>query len=179
MFGGILGDQDSATPLMQVITYLLIAEAAGIIFLSLPFQIKFRRTLAELLVTSPMLSTLRIVFLTICGFLSFLLVDNVLRLQRVHARKPIDLFTAENLYSQRNRLQRDLFVLAFTLFCAIVLYQIQLLLLRMGRYRKQRNALADQVRSLGAEPVRVHGLEGTKGGKVVGGKTATAPKKTL
>ncbi|KAJ3170725.1 hypothetical protein HDU88_008628 [Geranomyces variabilis] len=164
---GIFGNDFDASPLMTAVTYALIAEAAGIIFLSLPFQIKFRRTLAELLVTSPVLSTLRIVFLTTCGFLTFMLADNILRLQRLNARVPTNVVTAENLHASRNRLQRDLFILASTLFCAVVLYQVELLLLRMGRYRKQRNALADQVRSLGAEPVQVLGLEGAKGGKVI------------
>ncbi|KAJ3152290.1 hypothetical protein HDU89_001510 [Geranomyces variabilis] len=148
---GIFGNDFDASPLMTAVTYALIAEAAGIIFLSLPFQIKFRRTLAELLITSPV----------------FMLADNILRLQRLNARVPTNVVTAENLHASRNRLQRDLFILASTLFCAVVLYQVELLLLRMGRYRKQRNALADQVRSLGAEPVQVLGLEGAKGGKVI------------
>ncbi|KAJ3156700.1 hypothetical protein HDU86_003924 [Geranomyces michiganensis] len=164
---GLLGGDSDASPLMTAITYTLVAEAAAIIFLSLPFQIKFRRTIAELLVTSPVLSTLRIVFITTCGFLTTMLGDKFLRLQRLNARTPTNVFTAENMHATRNGLQRDLFVLASTLFCAVVLYQVELLLLRMGRYRKQRNALADQVRSLGAEPVRVLGLEGAKGGKIL------------
>lgn len=41
--------------------------------------------------------------------------------------------------------------------------------LRMGRYRKERNMLVDQVRSLGAVPVEVAGMEGSKGGRVLGG----------
>ncbi|KAJ3007555.1 hypothetical protein HKX48_009056 [Thoreauomyces humboldtii] len=161
------GDAGSSTPLMSLITYLLFAEATTIIFLSLPFQMKFRRTITEWFVTSPLLSTLRVVFVTLCVILSLIFGDNLLRLQRLHARKPIDLLTAENLYGQRNRLQRDLFIIAGTLFCAVVLYQIQLLVLRMGKYRKQRNALDAQVRSLGAVPVQLKGLDGAKGGKLV------------
>ncbi|TPX57286.1 hypothetical protein SpCBS45565_g08243 [Spizellomyces sp. 'palustris'] len=163
------GDSNSGTPLMSLVTYLLFAEGAAIIFLSLPFQIKFRRTLVELLVTSPVLKTTRTVCVTICGFVAFLLLDTVRRLNRLYSRKPVDLYTAENLYSQRNRVQRDFFILSFTLFCAVILYQLQMVLLRMGRYRKERNALEQQVRSLGAEPVKFAGLEGIKGGKVVGG----------
>ena len=44
---------DSGSPLMTGITYLLLLECASIVFLSLPFHLKFRRTLSEVLVTSP------------------------------------------------------------------------------------------------------------------------------
>lgn len=144
------------------------------------------------------LKTTRTVYLTIFGFLTLLLVDTVRRLNRLYHRKPIgrcflqlgahcarcltnwaclqDILTAENLYSQRNRVQRDFFILAFTIFEAIILYQLQMVLLRMGRYRKERNALAAQVRSLGAEPVQLAGLEGAKGGKVMRAPKSPVPK---
>lgn len=72
-------------------------------------------------------------------------MDTIRRLNRLYLRKPIDLYTAENLYAQRNRVQRDFFILAFSIFESIILYQLQMVLLRMGRYRKERNALAAQV----------------------------------
>ncbi|KAI9093086.1 B-cell receptor-associated protein 31-like-domain-containing protein [Phlyctochytrium arcticum] len=161
------GDSQSGTPLMSLVTNLLITEAAAIIFLSLPFQIKFRRSLVEWLVTSPILRTTRTVFVTIFGFIAFLLLDSARRLNRLYARKALDLVSAENLYAQRNRVQRDFFLLCFTLFCALVLYQLQMVLLRMGRYRKERNALINQVKSLGAEPVKLPGMDGARGGKVL------------
>ncbi|KAI9017804.1 B-cell receptor-associated protein 31-like-domain-containing protein [Gaertneriomyces semiglobifer] len=163
-------DQSSGTPLMSLVTYLLFAEASAIVFLSLPFQIKYRRSIAEFLITSPILKTFRTITLTTFSFVLLLLVDNLRRLNRLYNRRPVDLLTAENLHGQRTRAQRDFFILSFTLFCAVVLYQLQMVLLRMGRYRKERNALAEQVKSLGAEPIKVTGLAGAKGGKVVRAK---------
>ncbi|KAJ3044212.1 hypothetical protein HDV00_002890 [Rhizophlyctis rosea] len=161
---------DSGSPLINGITLLLLLECALIILFSLPFQMKFRRTFSEILVTSPNLKTVRTVFVTVWVILALMLLDNILRLARLQHRTAVDLYTAQQLHGQKARRQRDFFILSFTLFNAVALYQIVLLLLRMGRYRKERNAFEDQIKSLGAVPVEVLGLEGKAGGKVFTGR---------
>ncbi|RKP01371.1 hypothetical protein CXG81DRAFT_25920 [Caulochytrium protostelioides] len=57
----------------------------------------------------------------------------------------------QNLNSQRYHLLSDLYVLAFTLFCSLVLWQLQLTMMRMGRYREERNALRAMLKNARAD----------------------------
>ncbi|KND02996.1 uncharacterized protein SPPG_02069 [Spizellomyces punctatus DAOM BR117] len=50
-----------------------------------------------------------------------------------------------DLYTARFRGQRDFYILAFTLFCSTVLYQLHMLLIKMDKYRLQRNELRSKM----------------------------------
>ncbi|KAI8824016.1 uncharacterized protein EV422DRAFT_518614 [Fimicolochytrium jonesii] len=226
---------ESSTPLMSLITWLLAVEAALILYLSLPFQIKFRRTFAEVLVASPVyvyssyparggwsgpreiLDSRWLCFFFFQkvedgpnGLCDHLCVFDVYPGRHVAAlatalgetphrsvhrgeplfpkgsvhitpclaRRPRPTHT--NIVSDdcvQAKLQRDFFIVSFTGLLAIVTHQVLLMLLRMGRYRKERNVLREQVKELGAVPRSVEGLEGVRGGKVV--PKAAPVKKTV
>ncbi|KAI8918499.1 hypothetical protein PhCBS80983_g03588 [Powellomyces hirtus] len=52
-----------------------------------------------------------------------------------------------DLFSARFRGQRDFYVLAFTLFCSTVLFQLHMLLIKMDKFRSQRDDLKEKLTS--------------------------------
>ncbi|TPX58767.1 hypothetical protein SpCBS45565_g07928 [Spizellomyces sp. 'palustris'] len=50
-----------------------------------------------------------------------------------------------DLYTARFRGQRDFYILAFTLFCSTVLYQLHMLLIKMDKFRLQRDELRSKI----------------------------------
>ncbi|KAJ3159002.1 hypothetical protein HDU86_002171 [Geranomyces michiganensis] len=178
----------SGTPLMTLATYLLYAECALIILLSVPLYVPYRRQLLEWIHYSPRLWTVRVVIGCVHAFVAILLADTYLRLNRTTlqiegiqashahamaapamaaaaaanggfppqqqmpmvppvptAHSAVDssghMANLNDLFSARFRGQRDFYVLAFTLFCSTVLFQLHLLLIKMDKFRAERDAL--------------------------------------
>lgn len=153
----------TGTPLMILVTYLLYIECALIVLLALPYHVPYRRELMQVLHSSPRLWQLRVIFVCINVTLGVLLGDTYLRLDRTTAQitalqaqhlvgtpgaaagAPMDasshVTNLSELFSARFRGQRDFYVISFTLFCSTVLYQLHLLLIKLGRYRQERNDL--------------------------------------
>jgi len=157
----------TGTPLMIVVSYLLYTECALILALSVPFHVPYRRELMLWLHNSPNLWQVRVVMVCVNAFLGVLLADTYLRLDKIAAQiaalqlqhlsspgapmgqqVPGNMMDASHttgglseLYSSRFRGQRDFYVISFTLFCSTVLYQLHILLIKLGRYRQERNDL--------------------------------------
>ncbi|KAJ3024152.1 hypothetical protein HKX48_005552 [Thoreauomyces humboldtii] len=159
----------TGTPLMNLATYLLWAECAAILALSVPVYVPYRRQVMEWIQHSPRLWTLRVIVVCVHAFVAILLGDTYLRLNRttlqiqsIQAAQAQNLagaaggvpgqigaqggFTAPTdatgpLYSARFRAQRDLQILGFTLFCSVVLGQLYLLICKMDRFRNERDEL--------------------------------------
>ncbi|KAJ3093101.1 hypothetical protein HK102_009534 [Quaeritorhiza haematococci] len=150
-----------ATPLMSVVVYVLAFNSLCILFLSLPFHIRYRRSLIEFLSTSSALQKVRTGFGIAHTFVAILFLDNLYRLYSISETLTgaiesatsgaagtggkLDHDTLTDLFSRRFRSQRDFYILGFTLYTALVLYCLHLMVLRMGRYRKERDALKNKV----------------------------------
>jgi len=165
----------TGTPLMLVVSYLLYTECALIILLSVPFHVPYRRELMLWLHNSPKLWQVRVVIVCVNAFLAVLLADTYLRLDKISAQitalqarhlnpnpmgatmpgaaattgQILDASSTtgnlNDLYSSRFRGQRDFYVISFTLFCSTVLYQLHLLLIKLGKYRQERNDLRQRL----------------------------------
>ncbi|KAJ3174562.1 hypothetical protein HDU87_007044 [Geranomyces variabilis] len=188
----------AGTPLMTLATYLLYAECALIILLSVPLYVPYRRQVLEWIHYSPRLWTLRVVIGCVHAFVAILLADTYLRLNRTtlqieaiqasHAQamaaptmaaagmggmganpaaalagqaaqgihSAVDssghIANLNDLFSARFRGQRDFYVLAFTLFCSTVLFQLHLLLIKMDKFRAQRDELIEKARLANLPP---------------------------
>ncbi|KAJ3140263.1 hypothetical protein HDU90_008490 [Geranomyces variabilis] len=186
----------AGTPLMTLATYLLYAECALIILLSVPLYVPYRRQVLEWIHYSPRLWTLRVVIGCVHAFVAILLADTYLRLNRTtlqieaiqasHAQamaapamaaagmggmganpalagqaaqgihSAVDssghIANLNDLFSARFRGQRDFYVLAFTLFCSTVLFQLHLLLIKMDKFRTQRDELLEKARLANSPP---------------------------
>ncbi|KAI9014734.1 hypothetical protein BC832DRAFT_537191 [Gaertneriomyces semiglobifer] len=180
------------TPLMALASYLLYAECALILLLSVPVYVPYRRQLLEWIHYSPRLWTLRVVIFSINAFVLVLLGDTYLRLNRLttqienlqaaqtfqtmpgvglarsagaaiaqqaatatsHVDSSGSIANLNDLFSARFRGQRDFYILAFTLFCSTVLFQLHLILIKMDKFRQQRNELRRQYGVRSSSPQR-------------------------
>ncbi|KAJ3050275.1 hypothetical protein HK097_008763 [Rhizophlyctis rosea] len=152
----------TGTPLMIVVTYLLYVQCALIVLLALPYHVPYRKELMQYIHNSPKLWQIRVVFVCINATLGVLLADTFLRLDRTTAQitalqsqhlsginpgaapamdASSHVTSLSELFSSRFRGQRDFYVISFTLFTSTVLYQLHLLLIKLGRYRQERNEL--------------------------------------
>jgi len=158
----------TGTPLMMVVSYILYAQCALIILLSLPYNVPYRKELLLWLRNSPSLWQVRVAYACVNAFLLVLLGDTYLRLDRVAAQisalqmqhlaahpmagaAPVATSAHQttgglhDLYSNRFRGQRDFYVIAFSLFTSTVLWQLTHVLIKLGRYADQRDELLKRV----------------------------------
>lgn len=127
--------------------------------MALPWRVPFRRTLIEKVTTSSskILNKIRFTYIIAHVFVALLFADNIRQLKylneqvdRVYAYPTSQEIIADTT-KRLHKTQRDFYILIFTLFCAVVDYFLHLVVLRSGRYRKERNALRESVARLEKE----------------------------
>ncbi|KAJ3285107.1 hypothetical protein HK104_009643 [Borealophlyctis nickersoniae] len=177
----------TGTPLMTAVTWILYLEGAMIIAMALPYHVPYRREVLEWIKFSPRLWQVRVIIVCVCGFLMVLLGDTYLRLNRVvnqinllqyqaansgvtggapgavPGAAPLDgtshVTSTSELFAARFRGQRDFYVIGFALFCAQVLNQLMNLLIKLGKYRQERNEMRSKLYPSKYPPQQPSGIE--------------------
>ena len=147
------------TPFILAITYILGVQCILILYLAVPWRVPFRRTIVEKFTTSNngLLNKIRFSYGILQVFIALLFADNIRQLRflgeqvdRIYQFPTSQEVIAETT-KRLHKTQRDFYILIFTLFTGIVLYLLHLVVLRSGRYRKERNALRETVSRLERE----------------------------
>jgi hypothetical protein len=147
------------TPFILAITYILLIQCILIIYLAVPWRVPFRRTIVEKFTTSnnSLLNKFRFCYGVLQVFIALLFADNLrqMKLQSEHVDRVYKFPTSQEVIAETtkrlHKLQRDFYILIFTLFTGVVLYLLHLVVLRCGRYRKERNVLRESVARLERE----------------------------
>ncbi|ORX47313.1 hypothetical protein BCR36DRAFT_584827 [Piromyces finnis] len=147
------------TPFILVISYILCIQCLLILYLAVPWRVPFRRTIVEKFTSSKndLLNKIRFCYGVIQVFIALLLADNIRHLKYLNEQvdRVYKFPTSQEVITQTtkslHKTQRDFYILIFTLYSGIVLYLLHLVVLRSGRYRKERNGLRETVARLEKE----------------------------
>lgn len=147
------------TPYILIISYILVVKCILILYLAVPWRVPFRRTIVEKFATSnnTILNKIRFCYGVLEVFIALLFADNLkqLKYQNEQVDRVYKFPTSQEVIAETtkklHKIQRDFYILIFTLFCGLVLYFLHLVVLRSGRYRKERNALRETVTRLEKE----------------------------
>ena len=147
------------TPFIAIISYILVCQCLLIIYLAVPWRIPYRRTIIEKLTSSEnkILNKIRFCYGVLQVFIALLFASNIrdLKYCNEQVERVYKFPTSQDIIAETtkrlHKTQRDFYILAFTLFCGLVVYLLHLVVLRSGRYRKERNALRETVTRLERE----------------------------
>jgi len=147
------------TPFIAIISYILVFQCLLILYLAVPWRVPFRRTLIEKLTSSNngLLNKIRFCYGILQVFIALLFADNIRNLKYLNEQvdRVYKFPTSQEIIAETtkrlHKTQRDFYILAFTLYCGIVVYLLHLVVLRSGRYRKERNVLRETVARLERE----------------------------
>jgi hypothetical protein len=127
--------------------------------MAVPWRVPFRRTIIEKVTTSNsgILNKVRFCYGIFQVFIVFLFADNIKQLKYLNEqvdrvyKSPTSQEIIADTTKRLHKTQRDFYILAFTIYCGVVVYLLHLVVLRSGRYRKERNALRETVARLEKE----------------------------
>lgn len=147
------------TPFIAVISYILVFQCLLILYMAVPWRVPFRRTIIEKFTTSNygLLNKIRFCYGILQVFIALLFADNIRQLKYLNEQvdRVYKFPTSQEVIAETtkrlHKTQRDFYILAFTIYCGIVVYLLHLVVLRSGRYRKERNALRETVARLEKE----------------------------
>jgi len=147
------------TPFIAVISYILIFQCLLILYMAVPWRVPFRRTIIEKFTSSKsnLLNKIRFGYGILQVFIALLFADNIRQLKYLNEQVdrvykfPTSQEIIADTTKRLHKTQRDFYILSFTLYCGLVVYLLHLVVLRSGRYRKERNALRETVARLEKE----------------------------
>ncbi|KAG4090531.1 hypothetical protein H8356DRAFT_1713101 [Neocallimastix lanati (nom. inval.)] len=147
------------TPFIAIISYILVFQCILILYMAVPWRVPFRRTIIEKFTTSNfgLLNKIRFAYGVLQVFIALLFCDNIRNLKNCNEQvdRAYKSSTSQDVIAEAtkrlHKTQRDFYILAFTLYCGIVVYLLHLVVLRSGRYRKERNGLRETVARLEKE----------------------------